>query len=301
VAARADLTPAARGAVLAVRADRQGARGETAAAIADAEQAVQLDPASDLSLSTLARALARAGRYRDAAQRVRQAVALNPTVVNYWLQLGNCMLKLGQWHEYVADLDRAATLSPDADAILSAQSDGLSCLGRYDEAAERARRALRLKPSRWFYGLQLALSLMRMGRWNEAGPLLERACTQGYPVNCPIHDAARAVTLLLAGDDAAAQRQARHVSDMIAAGPVVGTVESKSSNYALACYHARRGEHDAALRLLERFPERGWIEPALARDPNLAVLRADARFQRLATWMGSQPISRVFSEWGRSP
>jgi tetratricopeptide (TPR) repeat protein len=97
VAARNDLTPAARGAVLAIRADKFASVGDTSAAIADGEQAILLDPASDLSLSTLARALSRAGRYPEAAQRVRQAVALNPTVVNYWLQLGNCMLKQGQW------------------------------------------------------------------------------------------------------------------------------------------------------------------------------------------------------------
>ena len=84
VLSRRDLTPAARGAVLAIRADVLGGAGDTAAALADAGEAIRLDPASDLSLSTLARWLAHRGRYAEAAQRVRQAVALNPTVANYW-------------------------------------------------------------------------------------------------------------------------------------------------------------------------------------------------------------------------
>jgi tetratricopeptide (TPR) repeat protein len=301
VVARKDLTPAARGAVLAIRADMFAGVGDTSAAIADGEQAVRLDPASDLSLSTLARALSRAGRYGDAAQRVRQALALNPTVVNYWLQLGNCMLKQGQWEEYVADLNRAAALSPDADAILSAQSDGLSCLGRYRDAADCARRALQLKPARWYYGLQLALSLMRLGEWEQAVPLLDRACTAGYPVNCPIRAATHAVALLRAGDTVAAQAQARRATVMTESRSALATIESKSCVYALACYHTLRGNRDKAIRLLQNLPERGWVEPALDRDPNLASLRSDPRFLRIASWMRSQPIDRVFSQWGKSP
>jgi tetratricopeptide (TPR) repeat protein/TolB-like protein len=301
VVARNDLTPAARGAVLAIRADLFAAAGDTSAAIADGEQAVRLDPASDLSLSTLARALSRAGRYNDAAQRVRQALALNPTVVNYWLQLGNCMLKQGQWQEYVTDLDRAAALSPEADAILSAQSDGLSCVGRYRDAADCARHALQLKPARWYYGLQLALSLMRLGEWQRAVPLLDRACTAGYPVNCPIYAAAQAVALLRAGDATAAQAQARRAAGMTGSRSATATIESKSSAYALACYHTLRGDRDEAIRWLQRFPDRGWVEPALDRDPNLASLRSDPRFLRIASWMSAQPIDRVFSQWGKSP
>ena len=301
VVARHDLTPAARGAVLAMRADKFAGVGDTSAAIADGEQAVQLDPASDLSLSTLARALTRAGRYREAAQCVRQAVALNPTVVNYWLQLGNCMLKQGQWEEYVADLGRAAALSPDADAILSAQSDGLSCVGRYRDAADCARRALQLKPERWYYGLQLALSLMRLGEWKEAVALLDRACAVGFPVNCPIRVAAHAAALLRAGDAAAAQAEARQATAMTESRSAVAMAESKSSDYALACYHTRRGDRDEAIRLLQRLLEKGWVEPALDRDPNLASLRSDPRFQRIASWMHAQPIDRIFAEWGRSP
>lgn len=301
VASRNDLTPAARGAVLAIRADLFAGVGDTSAAIADGEQAVRLDPASDLSLSTLARALSRAGRYDDAAQRVRQALALNPTVVNYWLQLGNCMLKQGQWQEYVADLGRAAALSPNVDAILSAQSDGLSCVGRYRDAADCARRALQLKPARWYYGLQLALSLMRLGEWEEAVPLLDRACTAGYPVNCPIQAATHAVALLRAGDAVAAQAEARRATVMTGSRSAVATAGSKSSDYAMACYHTLRGDRDEAIRLLQRFPERGWVEPALDRDPNLASLRPDPRFQRIASWMRAQPIDRIFANWGRSP
>jgi cytochrome c-type biogenesis protein CcmH/NrfG len=47
-------------------------------------------------------------------------VALNPTVANYWHQLGNCMLKQGRWEEYVAALDHAARLTPEPDTISTA-------------------------------------------------------------------------------------------------------------------------------------------------------------------------------------
>ncbi len=300
VLARNDLTPAARGAVLAMRSDAFAAASDTARALADAEQAVRLDPASDLSLSTLARHLAEAGRYEEAAARVRQALALNPTVVNYWLQLGNCMLKQGRWEDYVTDLERAAALSPSADAILSAQSNGLSCVGRYREAADCARRAARLEPGRWEYGFQLGLSLMRLGQWQEASALLERGCREGHRAVCPLRAAALAVTLLRAGDEARAQEQARRAEAMTASGAAPAVPESKSGDYALACYHALRGDRDEAIRLLERLPARGWVEPALDRDPNLISLRRDPRFRRVVAWMRAQPIDRVFRDWGRS-
>ena len=300
VVERDDLTPAARGALLAMRADLLGGAGDTAAAIADCEQAVQLDPASDLSLSTLARALTRAGRHADAAQRMRQAVALNPTVVNYWLQLGNCMLRQGQWREYSADFERARELSPDPGAILSSQSDGLSAVGRHREAAECARLALRAHPERWKYGLQLALSLMRLGKWSDAVPLLERACSQGSPEYGRILAGARAVTLQLAGSPAAAQAEAGRADGATAAAPASPGAESKSSAYALACYLVLRGEREAAIALLQRSAKRGWVEPALDSDPNFSTLQSDARFRQIVSRMRAQPVDRTFAEWGRS-
>jgi tetratricopeptide (TPR) repeat protein/TolB-like protein len=290
VLARPDLTPAARAAVLTSRADVFGhSLLDSTAALADAEQAIRLDPASDLALSTLARWLSNRGRDAEAAERVRQALALNPTVVNYWHQLGNCMLRQGKWKEYVADLEQAAKLSPQADALLSAQSDGLACVGRYAEAADCARRALALRAA-GAYELQLALCQMRLGNWDEAAPLLERACREDAPAACTMVDAAQAVRL------AASQRAAAQTAAVRAAAAPA----SKSGSYAMACYHARRGERAAALELLESFPARHWAEPALERDPNFGPLHGDPRFRRLAKSMREQPIARVFAEWTKS-
>lgn len=292
VLSRRDLTPAARGAVLAMRADVLGnVVGDTAAALADAEAAIRLDPASDLSLSTLARWLARCGRYAEAAERVRQGLALNPTVADYWHQLGNCLLKQGRGDDYVAALDRAVDLSADRAAVLSAECDGLGCLGRYREAAAAARQASRLRPERQLYGLQLGLCLVRSGEWREALPLLDRACCAGEPTGCAVQMSASAVVLLRAGE---AERAAEQAARAAAAPP------AKSGLYALACYHALRGEPAEAVRSLDGLRARGWVEPALDRDPNLAALRSDSGFRRVATWMGSQPIDRVFAGWGRS-
>jgi hypothetical protein len=76
--------------------------------------------------------------------------------------------------------------------------------------------------------------------------------------------------------------------------------ETKSSAYAMACARLLEGEREAALATLERFPGRGWVEPALARDPNLAGLRNEPRFRRVVAWMRAQPVDRTFADWGRS-
>jgi hypothetical protein len=99
------------------------------------------------------------------------------------------------------------------------------------------------------------------------------------------------VVRLRAGDDSGAQALARRAA---------GMAPTKSAVYALACYHALRGDRDEALRLLETFAGHGWVEPALAGDPNLAALRPDPRYQRLAASMKGQPIARVFADWAKS-
>ncbi|MCP3917121.1 MAG: hypothetical protein GY711_16355 [bacterium] len=58
--------------------------------------------------------------------------------------------------------------------------------------------------------------------------------------------------------------------------------QPENARYNLACAHARRGNADAAIALLEGLAARGSLDRAgLARDPDLAPLAADARWQAL--------------------
>ncbi len=108
--ARVDLPPAERAFILGLRGETQSLIGNDAAAVADIEKAVRLDPTNDLNYAIFSGILCAAGRNEEAVQRAREAVALNPSSdLNHRL-LSLSLARLGRWREAVAPAAEACEL-----------------------------------------------------------------------------------------------------------------------------------------------------------------------------------------------
>jgi serine/threonine-protein kinase len=181
VLARDDLTPAARGLVLGWRAWPLIHTRNTVAAVADLEEAVRLDPTNDNSLWVLGVGLRSAGRYAEAAERERAAVALNPSHRAYQSGLAESLIHLGQWEEAAARLERECSELPigNCAAREAAQAVVLLRAGRATEAAAAARRVASQRETALGDYALACYRLLRHERI-EALRLLGKAVALGY-------------------------------------------------------------------------------------------------------------------------
>jgi tetratricopeptide (TPR) repeat protein len=99
------------------------------------------------------------GRYQEAAEETRQAIALSPDYAEAWHNLGNCLNSLGRHEEAVEALRKAIDLKKDA-ATYRALSDTLYQLGRAGDAEAAGREAVKLDPRNAEGHFRLALALM---------------------------------------------------------------------------------------------------------------------------------------------
>ncbi len=286
VLGRRDLTPAARASVYTLRADLRGAvLHDVAGALDDASRAMALDPASDLALSTQARWYSAAGRDSEAVDRLHRALALNPTLADYWLQLAHAELRRGRADETAAAYARAAAVSRDEFAVRLDQWRALAALGRWEEAELCAQRLRELRPDDPAPALRAAWAQMRLAHWADAADALARACALGEPDACALRGAVASVVAMRPG------------SRPPAIAPGAATAE-RSGAYVQAVLYARAGARSGAIAMLRAAASRGEVEPALARDPNFEALRGDPAFDALVATATSVPPGARARAWG---
>jgi tetratricopeptide (TPR) repeat protein len=150
VLARTDLSVAARAWILRQRSFTHLASGNAAAARADAEQAIDLDPSNALSLVALSKALEAEGRLDDAISSTRRALALQPSSWRHLQRLGLVYSRAGRLDEAVHSLDRACKLGERQEACANLAVT-LQRSGREPEARAAAAHAESLSASRWGY------------------------------------------------------------------------------------------------------------------------------------------------------
>jgi tetratricopeptide (TPR) repeat protein len=143
---RDDLTPAFRGVALRTRAWAKRNAGDPAGAVADLEEALNLDPADAETLSDLGYVLREANRPEEAVRRARQAVALEPSLWFYRHALGHALSGLGRDDEAAAAYEEACRIA-GLQQPCAAAAGALYRAGREEEALEMARKAAAMEDS----------------------------------------------------------------------------------------------------------------------------------------------------------
>ena len=108
------------------------------------------------------------GRLPDAAASFSAAVEADPTSVEAQQGLVLCRIHLAQWHEAMADADRAIAEGISDASVLAARGDAALHLGQLDEAIRNASTALASSPGTAYAFRVRGVAYHNQQRWREA-------------------------------------------------------------------------------------------------------------------------------------
>jgi TolB-like protein/Flp pilus assembly protein TadD len=226
-------------------------------AFAASRRALELEPRMPEAYIARAMLLSVQGRTSEASQDFEEAIRLNPASFDAHYLYARHRFQSGEFERAVPLYEAAIQLRPDDYQALSLLEGSLLKLGRMEQQAEVARRAMQA------IDRQLAID-----------PLDGRA--------------------LQLGTTNAARLGLRDKARDLAERALKARPDAFSSYYNVACAYSILGDVDDALALLDRAVQHGrgnleWIE----QDPDFDNLRSDPRFDaivnRIRANRGAQP------------
>jgi len=216
-----------------------------------------------------------------AAREYCRAVALDPksTPSNYFSAA--FWAARGERDEALKYLERTSTIDPASLWVNNSACELYRYFGMNDEAIAAGERALQLDPA-FVYGEPLLAALYReMGRFDEAIALYEKA---------QLITGRGAFGLAITYARMNRPDEAREV-----VGKAIASRPGYTPGDAIAHVHVALGEHDDAIRELERAcNERSSSVHFVGIAPEFAPLRSDERFVKIVRRIGLEP-EKVFA------
>ncbi len=145
-------------------------------------QALSLDPNFAPAHVLKANILYIQGRLDEAIVEDERALALDPTTMNAYENMGNAYARLGQYEKSLELYDKAIRLSPHDISVGSWYTGKASAnfgLKRYDQAIEWARRAIAINPADFLAHGHLITALALTGHEAEAHEALQHYLVLG--------------------------------------------------------------------------------------------------------------------------
>jgi predicted O-linked N-acetylglucosamine transferase (SPINDLY family) len=168
-----------RFAALMLRSRAHEALRNLAAAIADVEGALALNPRDVRACNELGILCADAREIDRAIAAFRRAIALDPSYARAWNNLGNALRESGQAHEAERAFARATVADPRYPLAWANLGVTLRDLGRDGDAAAAFERAIALDPRQRLALTALAGMRRGQGSIDVAATLYERALSFG--------------------------------------------------------------------------------------------------------------------------
>ncbi|MFN4310863.1 MAG: tetratricopeptide repeat protein [Ferrovibrio sp.] len=159
------------------------AAGQVVPAREAAETARQLAPNDIEALYLWSESQRLAGAWEMAAGGYRQLLAIRADHAGAWLQLGDCLRRLGDLPAALAAANRALNLAPQAPECHNNLGGLLAAQGDHVAALERFEQALRLRPNYALALINKSASLREIGQGAAALELARQAVqiSQGHP------------------------------------------------------------------------------------------------------------------------
>lgn len=146
-------------------------------AFSAARAAVALDDKDAMAHWALGRVYTLMGETEAAIAELETAVAINPSFAHGFYALAWALLTSGRMEEALPHIDRALRLNPHDPSLwtyLAGRAIALILLGRYSQAADCARRALRQPSANYLAPATLASALGHLGEINDAQAALKQ-------------------------------------------------------------------------------------------------------------------------------
>jgi serine/threonine-protein kinase len=246
-------------------------------ALEAAEHALRLDPALPDAHASLGLINAYyLWDWREAEQRFRTALELNPSCSPAGAWYGEFLAVLGRVDEALSVIDAALRHDPLSRPIRAMRAFALWLGRRFDEAIEAAESVLDLDPAYPMALIRLGVAHAGLGDYAAAVRAFRRAAAAAP-------DLPACIGLLgyahgLAGDVREAQAALGRLHRLTGSRYVPA--------YPFAMVHLGLGELDTAVQFIEQeFENRGWFVLLLNRAPHLDPLRGQARFDALVRRM----------------
>jgi serine/threonine protein kinase/tetratricopeptide (TPR) repeat protein len=280
-------------------------------AILNLQRALQLDPISADAYRELAKAYERLGRLKDAESIYMKAIAVRP---GFWAahnELGGFYYRLGRYVEAEKEFRFVVELTPD-------NARGYSNLGviaysekRYEEAAELYEKSVAIKPSDSAYS-NLGTVYYSLGQYSEAARYYEQAIQINGRESRWWHNLAAAYEWSAEPQKARAafQRTAALAEEQRRINPrdtgvlirladayshltqpqrsrellkqaLVLAPDDVSNMFQASVIYEQLGDREHALQWIAKAIKRGYSRDLIEKEPTLAQLRLDSRFQGL--------------------
>ena len=258
-------------------ADTYDSLGRVADANRLYQQALDLRPDYSSVYGRYGRFCYARGRFEDAARLFAKQTEIVPEAPRGYANLGAALQALGRYDQAIAAYQRSIAIHPTSGGY----SNLATCqyyLGKYADAAAAYEKATVLTPNNYVYWFNLGDAYRWMPKERAKSiPAYEHAIRLAREVMAvnPKDSAARAVAascFAKKGDLAAAQSELKLA---LAADPT-----NADALYQAAVIANIRGDRDGAIGWLERSVASGRPPSDAARDPELANLRDDPRFQK---------------------
>jgi eukaryotic-like serine/threonine-protein kinase len=259
-------------------------------------------------------------RLDAAAVHYARAVDLAPADWELPRLAGDIPYMAGRYDEALAWYERAAAAVPDSAVPYRLLGAAHHMLGDYAAAASALQQSISLQPTAGGY-TNLGTALFYQGKYREALPAFERAVElmPSAPIMwANLGDAYRWVPGHRASSMQAYERALQLLRAQLDADPTHVTNRSNLALYLAktgqkpealaelarvpadageintlyrgAVTYELAGRRDDALRMLEAALGRGYSWLEVAADPELADLRSDVRYHRLATRFEGRPV-----------
>lgn len=294
--------------------------GQYEQAVAEAQMALQLDPANADATRTMAKSYARLNRSAEAEAAYQRVIERNPEnsrahsdlAVFYWLA--------GRNAEAEKHFLRVAELIPDNYIVYRNLGGLYVMMGRREKAAGFLEKSLALKPSATAYS-NLGTLRFQEEQYTEAATLFERAsrlAPRDYVLLGNLGDALRYIPVRSAEAKLVYEHAIQLAEDFLQVNPKDPAARASLARYcafsgnlpraleeidkarllapanlpimiSAVLVFERAGQRDQALSNLIRALKEGYARADIEKNPDLKALRADPQFPPAAPETSAPP------------